>query len=94
MDKIKKLNISDIIKIKICDMDNAGMHTHGFLEIAYVKSGKAEHILNGKKSMIKKGDFLILDYDAVHSYKNIKKEKLEILNCLFHPEFIDKTLKW
>ena len=91
--EIKKLNISDIIKIKICDMDKAGMHTHGFLEIAYVIGGKAEHILNGNKNMIKKGDFLILDYDAIHSYKNIGREKLEILNCLFQPEFIDKTLK-
>lgn len=93
MKEIKKLVTNDIFKIKVCDIDKAGMHTHGFLEIAYVKSGKAEHILNGRKSIIKKGDFLIMDYNAIHSYKNIGKEKLEILNCLFHPEFIDKTLK-
>lgn len=90
---IKKLVTDDVVKIKVCSSDNAGMHTHGFMEIAYVKSGKAEHILNGRKNIIKKGDFLIMDYDAIHSYKNTGKEKLEILNCLFKPEFIDKTLK-
>lgn len=94
MDKeIKKLVTDGIVKINICDKDTAGIHKHTFLEIAYVKSGRAEHILNGRKSIIEKGDFLIMDYNAVHSYRNIGKEKLEVLNCLFQPEFIDKTLK-
>lgn len=93
MREIKKLVTNDIVKIKLSNVDTSPTHTHGFLEIAYVKNGKARHILNGKESIIKKGDFLIMDYDAVHSYKNIGKEKLEILNCLFHPEIIDKTLR-
>ena len=93
MDEIRRLVKTDVIKIESSMTELSHMHTHNFLEIAYVKSGVAEHILNGRKSKIRVGDFLIMDYNAVHSYKSIGEEPLEILNCLFSPEFIDKTLK-
>lgn len=86
-------NIVSNIDIHICTADYSAPHSHDFLELAYVLSGKAAHTLNGQEVSVQKGDFLILDYNAVHSYHQIGDEPLAIINCLFEPEFIDRSLK-
>lgn len=93
MFKTKDGIIDDIFNIHICEGDLSLPHTHEFLEIAYVFEGKAVHILNGDERLISKGDYLILDFDAEHSYKKKDCRELQIINCIFHPEFIDKVLK-
>lgn len=79
--------------IHTCTKRNSGSHTHGFFELVYVASGKAVHALNGEERIIEKGDYFFVDYGAVHSYTGVGEEALEIINCLFVSEFIDKTLK-
>lgn len=79
--------------IHICNSVISSSHSHSFFEIAYVLSGSAVHYLDGDKKIIKKGDYLIMDYDANHSYIKNGSEDLKIINCLFLAEFIDKSLK-
>jgi len=79
--------------IHICTASCSFPHSHSFFELAYVLSGSAIHWLDGEKRVIKKGDYLIMDYDAQHNYIKNEDEKFELVNCLFLPEFIDKTLK-
>ena len=43
-------------------------HTHDFVEIVYIDSGKIDHIVNGKEFHAKKGDLLFLNYNSVHSF--------------------------
>ena len=68
------------------------LHNHDFLEMVYVTKGKALHTLNNKKTMVEKGDYFIIDYNAFHQYNTVDNVKFEIINVLFKPEIIDKTL--
>lgn len=80
------------IMLDIFDNPIAKTHTHDFLELAYFVEGEAEHILNGEKTIVRKGDYMILDYGAYHSYTS--RGRLKLINCLFHPAFIDKSLTY
>lgn len=68
------------------------LHTHGFLELAYVANGEILHCFEGVETHIRKGDYLIVDYGVNHSYQQVGDEPICVINCLFLPEFIDKTL--
>ena len=65
-------------------------HDHHFFELVYVTSGIAEHTLNGNRSILKSNDFFFIDLGSYHSFENSRN--LELINCLFVPEFIDETL--
>lgn len=67
-------------------------HTHNFFEMVYVVSGSAEHHLGNQHGVLKAGDFFVVDYHTSHSYTSTDGD-LEIINCLFLPEFIHKSLK-
>lgn len=67
-----------------------GNHDHHFFELVYVISGNADHMLNGNRCTLKPNDYFFIDFGSYHSYENSKD--LEIINCLFLPEFIDETL--
>jgi AraC-like DNA-binding protein/mannose-6-phosphate isomerase-like protein (cupin superfamily) len=71
--------------------DDFKEHDHHFFELAYVASGTAEHVLNGNRSILKPNDFFFIDFGSYHSFENAKN--LELINCLFVPEFIDETLQ-
>lgn len=66
-------------------------HSHDFLELAYILDGECTHILNGTKSELKKGDYVIIDYNSVHNYI-CKGDDIELIDCLFVPKFIDHSL--
>ena len=79
--------------IHICTASSIQPHSHHFFELAYILSGKATHWLDGQERILQKGDYLIMDFDARHDYIKDDGEEFELINCLFLPEFIDKTLK-
>lgn len=83
----------DGIDVHICTSGLSVRHNHDFLELAYVANGEAHHVLNGEETTVKTGDFFILDYDAVHEYETTGNGRLEVINCLFLPAFIDKSLQ-
>ena len=70
-----------------------GSHCHLFFEMVYVTEGKAYHTLDGVRTLIKKGDYFIIDYNSYHHYDLIEGQPFRIINCLFRPEFIDYGLK-
>ena len=80
-------------KIRIDNIYERGTapHSHNFYELVYVLEGSAEQNISGDRVTVKKGDYYIIDYNTVHSYTNCSD--FHIINCLFKPEFIDKTLK-
>ncbi len=80
------------VEILIADSPIAKRHTHDFLELAFVLNGSAKHEMEGYKATISAGDYFIVDYGAAHEYKQIGDEPLSVLNVLFLPEFIDKSL--
>ena len=66
------------------------LHDHEFLELAYVLHGSAEHQMGTQISTIQEGDFLMVDLGSLHGYHN--GQQLEIINCLFAPEYVDRAL--
>ena len=68
-------------------------HPHDFIEFAYVMEGAIEHKFNDcAPEIAKKGDYFIVDYNSFHSYKKVGDTKPVIMNFLFFPDFIDRTL--
>ncbi len=89
----KKLYISDDLYVECNEVSTVIPHSHDFLELAYIINGSATHIINGKKIVLKKNTYIIIDYGAKHSYDNISKD-LVIFNCLFKPRLIDNSLAY
>ncbi len=83
---------NSLINVYLYEGKYSNEHTHNFLELAYVLKGSAEHILNGEKRIIKSGDYFIINYGSHHSYKSCQNQDFAVINCLFHPEFIDASL--
>lgn len=69
------------------------LHGHRQLELAYVESGTMENLINGKKQIVRAGDYFIVDLGATHSYKRISEERLVVRNFLFYPHFLDGSLR-
>lgn len=88
----KNYFVNEDININFCDSEKVAYHNHEFIELSYVESGSAVHVLNGVESVIYEGNYFILDYNGLHSYRQCTNKKLIIINCIFKPEFIDKTL--
>lgn len=68
-------------------------HTHDFIEIAYILQGEVWHTINGQKNFLKKGDYVVVDFNTIHSFDIIDKKTLRIMNCVFTPDLIDTSLK-
>ena len=69
------------------DLTNCELHTHSFIEIAYILSGKATHILNGKSEMIRENDYVVIEPGSLHQYIKKGTENLSIINCIFTASF-------
>lgn len=69
------------------------LHEHNFLEITYITRGTVIHTLNGTKSILKQGNFAIVDYRSVHSYQTKGNSTYDNYDCLFLPEFLDPLLR-
>lgn len=82
------------VEIMIATAPTTERHTHDFLELAFVLTGAAKHEMEGYKATIGAGDYFIVDYGAAHEYKQIGNEPLSVMNVLFLPEFIDKSLTY
>lgn len=66
------------------------LHNHSFFELVYVVAGQCEHQLENEHTRLKAGDYFIIDTGSEHSYQ--KTKGLEIINCLFMPDYIDRAL--
>lgn len=68
------------------------LHGHEFLEVSYITRGRMEHYIDGQRSILGAGDYFIVDYGTRHAYHQISQEPLQVVNLLFYPEFLDRTL--
>ena len=68
------------------------LHAHGCMELSYVLSGTADHILQiadkeAARQKLSLGNYLLLDPAARHAYKNCSAD-FSVMNLLFHPSFL------
>lgn len=70
------------------------MHKHTFIELVYVISGSATHMVADRKSIATKGDVFIINYDTPHAFIANKddSEPFVAYDLMFMPGFLDANL--
>lgn len=87
MNKSKGIHI---VKCSPSKEDNAFLHTHEFIEIVYITSGKMTQLINGNKYEVKRGDLLFMNYGCTHRFYS--DTDYTYVNILFAPELFDGTI--
>jgi len=68
-------------------------HRHKFIEIVYVISGEAEHVVDRRRYRVKKGDLVIINYETTHAfYADNNGEPFVSYDLMFTPDFLDPSL--
>lgn len=78
-------------KIQILRLMPKGFtHQHNYFELVYVLRGTAERKMSDAMIPVSAGDYYVANPLSAHGYENIRD--LEVVHCLFLPEYIDRTL--
>ena len=70
------------------------MHKHKFIEIVYVVSGRARHIMGESEYAVKRGDVSIINPDEAHAFipdKENSAEPFVAYDLMFTPDFVDNS---
>ena len=84
-----KLNSGQIHMMHLQQKDRE-LHGHTFFELVYIIGGTATHWMEHATTPLRAGDYFIIDPGSRHCYRDT--DKLELVNCLFLPEYIDRAL--
>ena len=91
-DNVLSLNKKNEIIVQKCNCtigQNVEMHSHRFIEIAYIASGSGIHeIGDGYSSYIEKGDLILLNSNVSHGFKSEDIGQLVVYNCIFDPSVL------
>ena len=66
------------------------VHKHEFIEIVYIISGRATHIVDGKSYQVKKGDISVINRKEEHCFfaDEEYEEKFIAYDLMFTPDFL------
>ncbi len=67
-------------------------HTHNYVEMIYMCSGSTHHVINGEDVILKQGELLILNQNAVQEIYPAGERDVAV-NFIILPEFFDYGLK-
>lgn len=69
------------------------LHKHKFIEIVYIISGKAKHIINENEYLVKKGDISVINPYEAHAFLADSNygEEFVAYDLMFTPDFLDKA---
>ena len=65
-------------------------HTHDFIEIVYVLSGKTTHVINSQRYEAKKGDLIFMNYGCIHQL--FSDVEYSYINIIFSPEVMSENI--
>ena len=88
---IKGENKGESFKIRKKILSDYDIHWHDYFEIEMLVEGSAEHILNGKKYTLSKGDIYLLspvDFHEIHP----TSPKTTVMNIMFTEELVSDEL--
>ena len=66
-------------------------HTHDYVEVIYMCSGKTVHIVNGKRILLEQGNLLFLNQSATHEVCRAGETDIAV-NFIVLPEFFSAPL--
>jgi len=72
--------------------NNSPLHTHSFMEIAFVTSGEGTHVSVAGRQRLTMGDVILLRPGVWHGYEDCTS--LELCNCCFSVELLRRELRW
>lgn len=69
-------------------------HKHLFIEIVYVISGTARHVVGNREYRVSRGDLCIINYDTPHAFygSDSKEDPFDAYDLMFTPDFFDSAL--
>lgn len=85
IDPLEKISIQRYV----CN-ENEEIHTHEFIEIAYIYEGSGYQKINSTIYNVERGDILFFNFKDSHSIQ--PKESMGIVNVIFNPDFFSKEL--
>ena len=65
-------------------------HTHNYIEVIYMCQGSTTHILNGNEVVLREGDLLFLNQNAVQEILPAGEDDIAV-NFIILPEFLDSA---
>ena len=68
------------------------IHKHTFIELVYILSGSAIHVVGDRQVPAEKGDLFIINYDTPHAFFPQGEERMVAYDVLFTPGFLDTSL--
>lgn len=68
------------------------LHSHDWIELAYLYKGTLIHSVGGLNYKVNEGDYFIVEYGQPHDYVAVSEGPIRLMNIMFHPSFIDPTL--
>jgi AraC family transcriptional regulator, L-rhamnose operon transcriptional activator RhaR len=68
------------------------VHTHTFVEVAFVIGGEGTHLYAAGPRTLRTGDVVLLRPGVWHGYENCRQ--LELYNCCFSAELLRRELAW
>ena len=87
------------LRVQRAQGNNVAKHSHQFLELGYVYNGAISHCIYGDGEhhgdtvrTVHAGEYFIVDWGTAHSYQVLPGEPLRMVNIMFYPEFIDRSL--
>lgn len=84
------MNKSENFSITKCNSKKAEpIHTHEFIELVYIQSGKVTHEINGRQYPLKHGDILFMNFGCTHAF--FSDTEYCYINILFSPEMLTDT---
>ena len=66
-------------------------HTHDYIEVVYMCSGKSTHIVGGKRIELTAGELLFLSQSATHEIERAEEDDIAI-NFIVLPDFFSASL--
>ena len=78
--------------ILVAATEDVPRHGHDFLEFSFISQGRLAHEIAGQHEHLDAGNYFIVDHGTQHSYHRVGNEPLQVVNLLFYPEFLERTL--
>jgi len=93
VDSKKIMNSSKLIQIRPhARFVHYPKHTHNFIEAVYMCAGETRHIVNGDEVVLKEGELLFINQNAVQEIFPAREEDIAV-NFIILPEFFNVTLQ-
>jgi len=83
---------TEVIVNRVTEFDSIDMHTHEFIEIAFVQAGDGWHVLGDDIRRCGPGSVYVINVEDAHMFMSECDTPLTIYNLIFRPGFFDDAL--